>query len=69
VSTSTRTRADAASVDPDDTAAVDADPTTPAADTTSEPSWVDRCQRQFAPETTRLPNLADDENRAMHDGV
>jgi len=41
-----------------------ADP--PSTDT----SWVDRCQRQFAADDDRrLHNLADDENRVVYDGV
>lgn len=48
-------------------------PTTPPADDSAPPdtdeSWVEHCQRQFAPSTRRLHNLVDDENRAIYDGV
>jgi len=33
-------------------------------------SWTDRCTRQFATaDASRMRNLADDQNHAMHDGV
>jgi hypothetical protein len=36
----------------------------------TDSSWVARCQCQFSTtDTTRLANLTDDENEAMHDGV
>jgi hypothetical protein len=36
----------------------------------ADSSWVARCQCQFSTtDTTCLPNLADDDNEAMHDGV
>jgi hypothetical protein len=70
VSTTTRTRVDAASVEHDDaTTPVDTDETADTTDPTEAASWVDRCQRRFAPTDARLHNLADDENHAMHEGV
>lgn len=36
----------------------------------TDTSWTARCQRQFSgADTSRLKNLADDENESMHDGV
>jgi hypothetical protein len=33
-------------------------------------SWTNQCKRQFSTaSTTRMRNLNDDENHAMHDGV
>jgi hypothetical protein len=67
----TSPRTDATTDDLSDTELA-TDTTTPTESLTpnSGTSWTNQCKQQFSTtSTTRMRNLNDDENQAMHDGV